>query len=121
MTERPVKLAVGIGKVRATAETWDRDKIAKHGKLVEAKPLELEVQKQVDSKLFVLRDESGRERAKLGVTDTNATSLSLYDALGKERISIFVLADGSSTVALYDDQGLVRTMLSRGETAGLRD
>jgi hypothetical protein len=118
MTERPVKLAVGIGKMRATAETWGRDKIGEHGKLIEDKPSEPEVPKRIDAELFVLRDEHGHERAKLGVTDTDATSLTLYDAQGKERLSIFVLVDGSSTVALYDDQR-VRTMLSRGVTAGV--
>jgi|HubBroStandDraft_6_1064221.scaffolds.fasta_scaffold204098_3 hypothetical protein len=118
VTERPVKLGVAVGKMRATAETRGRDKLAEYGKLIEEKPSEPKVSKRVDAELFVLRDEHGRERAKFGVTDTDATSLTLYDARGKERISIFVLADGSSTVALYDDKR-VRTMLSRGETAGV--
>ena len=118
MTERPVKVAVGIGKMRATAETRGRDKLAEHGNLIEGKPTTPEVPKRIDAELFVLRDEHGHERAKLGVTDTDATSLTLYDTQGRERVSIFVLADGSSTVALYDDQR-VRTMLSRGETAGV--
>ena len=37
MTERPVKLSVGIGKMRATAETWGRDRLAEHGKMIEEK------------------------------------------------------------------------------------
>ncbi len=120
MTERPVKVAVGIGKMHATAETRKRDEVGKveHGSLVEEKPSKLEVPKRIDAELFVLRDEGGRERAKLGVTDTDATSLTLYDTQGKERLSIFVLADGSSTVALYDDKN-IRTMLSRSETMGV--
>lgn len=76
------------------------------------------IEKRIDAELFVLRDEHGNERAKLGVTDTGATSLELYDPKGKERLTVFVLADGSSTVALYDDAG-IRTMLSRSDTAGV--
>jgi hypothetical protein len=75
-------------------------------------------EKRIDAELFVLHDESGRERAKLGLMDTGATSFSLYDPKGKGRLSIFVLADGSSAVILSDEQN-IRTMLSRGETCGV--
>jgi hypothetical protein len=121
LTERPMKVAVALGKMHATAETRKRDEVVKieHGRLIENKPPEREVPKRVDAELIVLRDKHGHERAKLGVTDTDATALTLLDAKGKERISIFVLADGTSTVALHDDQGLARTMLSRGETVGV--
>jgi hypothetical protein len=122
LTERPMKVAMAIGKMRATAETKKRDEVVKveHGRLPdEDKRSKPEVARRVDAELFVLRDEHGNERAKLGVTDTDATSLTLYDTKGKERVSIFVLADGSSTVALYDDSGLPRTMLARAETAGV--
>jgi hypothetical protein len=73
---------------------------------------------RVDAKLFVLRDDHGVERAKLGVTNTNSTSLTLYDQSGKERVSVFVLPDGSSAIGLYD-QEKIRTMLARGEFAGV--
>jgi hypothetical protein len=76
------------------------------------------IEKRIDAELFVLRDDHGNECAKLGVTDNGATSLELYDPTGKERLSVFVLADGSSTIALYDDGG-IRTMLSRSDTAGV--
>ena len=122
LTERPMKVAMAVGKMRATAETKNRDEVVKaeHGRLPdEDKRSNPEVARRVDAQLFVLRDEQGNERAKLGVTDTDATALTLYDIRGKERVSIFVLADGSSTVALYDDSGLPRTMLARGETPGV--
>ncbi|MGA9722869.1 MAG: hypothetical protein WBQ86_10460 [Candidatus Binatus sp.] len=89
------------------------------GRIIEGNASEPEkTRERVDARLFVLRDESGRERAKLGVTDTGATSLTLYDPQEKERLSIFVLADGSSTVALYDDQK-IRIMLSHSEMMGV--
>ena len=87
------------------------------GKVVESGPQEKPLER-LDAELFVLRDKEGRERAKLGVTDTDTTALTLYDPQGKERLSIFVLPDGSSVVALYDDQR-VRTILTRSEMTGV--
>lgn len=88
------------------------------GKVLEAEVAEQHFQKRLDAGLFVLRDARGNERAKLGVTDTNTTSLSLYDSEGKERMVLFVTPDGSSTVALYDDKK-VRTLLARSEVMGV--
>ncbi len=69
---------------------------------------------RVEAKLFVLRDAQGNERAKLGLTNTNSTNLSLYDPSGKERASIFVLPDGTSALAFYDNNGEERAVLATG-------
>jgi hypothetical protein len=89
------------------------------GKFIEAERGEQKPQKRLDAELFVLRDAQGKERAKMGVTNTNATSLSLYDPAGIERVSIFVLADGTSSVSLADEQNVSRTMLFRSEMTGV--
>jgi hypothetical protein len=87
------------------------------GSVIEPEPAS-KTHMRIDAELFVLRDKEENVRAKLGVTNTNATSFSLYDPNGKERLAIFVLPDGSSTVALYDELE-ARTMLLRAETAGV--
>ena len=89
------------------------------GKVVESEPTEEKYPKRLDAELFVLLDKQGKQRAKLGVTDTDSTILSLYDSKENERISIFVLPDGSSTLALYDDDQRIRAMLAQAEMAGV--
>jgi hypothetical protein len=81
---------------------------------------EVKKEDRVAAKLFVLCDAEGKERAKLGVTDTNSTSLSLYDPSGKERASIFVLADGTSSLAFYDADGKQRATLATGLMSGFQ-
>jgi len=75
---------------------------------------EVKKEDRVEAKLFVLRDAQGNERAKLGLTNTNSTNLSLYDPSGKERASIFVLPDGTSALAFYDNNGEERAVLATG-------
>lgn len=79
---------------------------------------EVKKEDRVEAKLFVLRDAQGKERAKLGVTNTNSTDLSLYDPSGKERISTFVLPDGTSALAFWDDNGKQRASLTSGLMSG---
>jgi hypothetical protein len=85
------------------------------GKLIEVK-----AEDRVEAKSFVLRDAQGKERAKLGVTDTNSTCLSLYGPNSEERAAIFVLSDGTSTLAFYDDNGKERVVLATGVMSGFQ-
>ena len=73
---------------------------------------------RIDTELLVLRDSNGRERAKLGMTDTDSACLTFYDLGGGERLSIWVHPNGASAVTLYGD-GNREVLLGTGELCGL--
>lgn len=55
-------------------------------------------QDRIDVRLIVLRDSEGRERAKLGVTDRDAVSLTMCDGDGTRRMEISALAGNHPSV-----------------------
>jgi len=66
----------------------------------------------VESKRFLLRDESGRIRGLWEATDSGAAQLILSDAKGRERLRIRVLEDGSAGLAMVDSMQRSRAVLA---------
>ncbi len=64
----------------------------------------------VEANEFVLRDESGRVRGRLSMTDSGP-ALSLYDQNGHIRIMLDVLASGPG-LSLLDANGKIRLVLT---------
>jgi hypothetical protein len=77
-------------------------------------------QDRVDTKLIVLRDNEGRERAKLGVTDKNAVAFTMNGSNGKERMRLVDNGNGTATsLSFLSDSGKTTALLAGGPTAGL--
>jgi hypothetical protein len=77
------------------------------------------IQERVDAKLFVVRDESGKERARLGVSDTGSALLSMLDGAGRERMTLSVHDDGNTGLMFQDEYGLLRVSLASDGERGL--
>lgn len=66
----------------------------------------------VESKRFVLRDESGRIRGLWEATNTGAAQLIFSDSAGRERMRLRVLEDGSAGLAMVDSMKRSRAVLA---------
>ncbi len=66
----------------------------------------------VESKRFLLRDESGRIRGVWEATDSGAAQFILSDAAGRERLRLRVLEDGSAGLAMVDSMQRSRAVLA---------
>jgi hypothetical protein len=66
----------------------------------------------VESKQFVLRDESGRVRGIWAASDSGAAQLIMSDSAGRERLRIRVLQDGSAGLAMVDSVQRSRAVLA---------
>ncbi|HWB43477.1 MAG TPA: hypothetical protein VG500_19615 [Gemmatimonadales bacterium] len=66
----------------------------------------------VESKRFLLRDESGRIRGLWEATDSGAAQIILSDSAGRERLRLRVLEDGSAGLAMVDSLQRSRAVLA---------
>lgn len=66
----------------------------------------------VESKQFILRDESGRIRGLWEAKDNGAAQLILSDSAGRERLRVRVLEDGSAGLAMVDSMQRSRAVLA---------
>lgn len=66
----------------------------------------------VESKRFLLRDESGRIRGLWEATDSGAAQIILSDSTGRERLRLRVLEDGSAGLAMVDSMQRSRAVLA---------
>jgi hypothetical protein len=66
----------------------------------------------VESKRFLLRDESGRIRGLWEATDGGAAQIILSDSAGRERLRLRVLEDGSAGLAMVDSMQRSRAVLA---------
>jgi hypothetical protein len=66
----------------------------------------------VESKRYLLRDESGRIRGLWEATDSGAAQIILSDAAGRERLRLRVLQDGSAGLAMVDSMQRSRAVLA---------
>jgi hypothetical protein len=66
----------------------------------------------VESKRFLLGDESGRIRGVWEATDNGAAQFILSDAAGRERLRLRVLEDGSAGLAMVDSMQRSRAVLA---------
>lgn len=66
----------------------------------------------VEAQQFVLRDEHGVVRARLGVGPGGDVVFSLHDPEGRSRAGLMVHADGGSRVDLINDRGEAEASLS---------
>ncbi len=73
------------------------------------------VAKVVEAESFVVRDESGKTRAQLGVMADGAT-LRLYDVDGKAFAELVGKSYGAGALQLRDRHGIVRAIMFVGAT-----
>ncbi|MFQ5930764.1 MAG: hypothetical protein ACE5MK_13810 [Acidobacteriota bacterium] len=85
--------------------------------LGQAKPLD--GAKVVEAERFILRDNSGRVRARLGVFNEKL-ALAFHDEDGTVRASLTILRDGKPSLNLYDQAGNTRATLGYTELQGTR-
>lgn len=74
------------------------------------------VAKIVEAESFVVRDESGKARAQLGVMADGAATLRLYDVDGKAFAELVGMSYGAGALQLRDRHGIVRAILFVGAT-----
>jgi hypothetical protein len=105
MTERPLKLALGIGKMRATAETRKRDNI---NEAVAA--LNTSGGETVDANKLAIRDSKGNVRVLLSVVSDGAILLGMFGEDQKPGAILAVEKDGTPGLEFYDGDK-IRTQL----------
>ena len=66
------------------------------------------VQERVVTKEFVLTDESGNKRVRIGLNELDAPALSLYDKSGTERALLRLNRDDVPSLRLFDENGTMR-------------
>jgi hypothetical protein len=85
---------------------------------------EKRVATELRTRAFILEDENGKRRARLGMDRDGSPALGLYDANGKERARLLLLPDGSPMLGLHDANERPRawlTLLKDGPMLGLHD
>lgn len=70
------------------------------------------VPKVVEAERFVLRDTTGKPRARLSLLPDGGTGLTLFDQNGKARAGLGLLPDGWPALTLVDQNGKLRAKLS---------
>ena len=79
----------------------------------------IRVQDRVVTKEFVLMDDSGQTRARIGMNELNAPALSLHDGNGQERALLRLNQDDVPSLRLFDQNGTLRSGV--GFTRGTRE
>jgi hypothetical protein len=70
----------------------------------------------LEAQQFLLRDNSGKLRAAMGVTSDGAVGINLDDPTGHTRLTVDLDASGVPGVDLYDQNGLRRATIALGST-----
>ena len=65
---------------------------------------------RIVTKEFVLVDDEGRTRARIGMNDSDSPSLQLFDHSGQQRAQIRLNKDDVPSLRLYDDNGRLRSV-----------
>lgn len=82
-----------------------------HHQVVPASTLpmtQISVQDRVVTKEFLLTDDSGQTRARIGMNELNAPALSLYDRGGQQRALVRLNRDDVPSLRLFDQSGTLR-------------
>lgn len=72
-------------------------------------PTRISVQDRVVTKEFVLTDDSGQTRVRIGMNELDAPALSLYDRGGQERALVRLNKDDVPSLRLFDQSGTLRS------------
>lgn len=68
--------------------------------------------KVVEANEFVLKDEQGRVRARIGLSNDNQPAIDLLDEAGQPRLSLELAANQSPYVTLRDEKARMRADLA---------
>jgi hypothetical protein len=65
---------------------------------------------KIVTKEFVLVDDNGNQRARIGMNDVNGPALQLFDKSGNQRAMLRLNKDDVPSLRLYDDSGKLRSV-----------
>jgi hypothetical protein len=65
---------------------------------------------KIVTKEFVLVDDNGNQRARIGMNDVNGPALQLFDKRGNQRAMLRLNKDDVPSLRLYDDDGKLRSV-----------
>jgi hypothetical protein len=65
---------------------------------------------KIVTKEFVLVDDNGNQRARIGMNDVNGPALQLFDKRGNQRAMLRLNKDDVPSLRLYDDEGKLRSV-----------
>lgn len=66
---------------------------------------------RVVAKEFVLTDDNGNTRARIGMNETGSPCMQLFDRQGHQRAQLRLNEDDIPSLRLYDDQGALRSVM----------